>query len=163
METTATQVAQDTTTVAETQDSTGLISADSTAAAQSLLNELQGDSTVLDETASLAEFNKNYPLFALLRPNANNEQYFSGPIIGYSHFRDTAKVNEILAMPQIKAIFPSDLRFYWTAKSLDSSSETFALLAIKVRSREGKAALTGRPWSMPETILVAPATSPKSV
>ncbi|MDD3871181.1 MAG: protein translocase subunit SecDF [Bacteroidales bacterium] len=137
------QVAQDTTAVAETQDSTGLISADSTAAAQSLLDELQGDSTVLDETASLAEFNKNYPLFALLRPNANNEQYFSGPIIGYSHFRDTAKVNEILAMPQIKAIFPSDLRFYWTAKSLDSSSETFALLAIKVRSREGKAALDG--------------------
>ena len=112
---------------------------------QSLLDQLESDTTsALDEQASLAEFTKNFPLFAVLRPNASEDQLFTGPVVGYAHFRDTAKVNKyLLHTPQVTDIFPSNVHFYWTAKPVDGSEDSYALLAIKVSNREGKAALEG--------------------
>jgi len=109
----------------------------------SLLDELEKDTTQLDEAASLEEFEENYPLFALLRPAADNNNYFPGSRVGFAHFRDTARVNTILNMPQIKAIFPSNVKFLWEAKAIAENDETFALHAIKVTNRDGNAALSG--------------------
>jgi SecD/SecF fusion protein len=133
----------DSTTVAETQDSPldeAVAESDTT---QSLLDQLESDTTALDNEASLEEFTKNFPLFALLRPASNNDQLFSGPVIGFAHFRDTSKINRYLNIDQVRAVFPSNVRFYWTANPVDGTTDTFQLLAIKVTNRDGKAALDG--------------------
>lgn len=110
---------------------------------QSLLDQLESDTTALDEESSLEEFNQNFPLFALLRPASSGDQLFSGPVIGYAHFRDTARINEYLNTPQVRGVFPSNARFYWTANPIPENPETFQLLAIKVTNRDGKPSLDG--------------------
>jgi SecD/SecF fusion protein len=110
----------------------------------SLIDKIEKDSTKAADNQSLEAFSKQNPLFILLRPNAdNNQQLMSGPVVGYAHFRDTAKVNRILAIPQIKNIFPSNLRLYWSAKAIDGNPEMFEMVAIKISNREGKPALDG--------------------
>lgn len=110
---------------------------------QSLIDQLESETTALDEQGSLEEFDKNFPLFAVLSPASSGDQLFSGPTIGYSHFRDTAKVNRYLNTPQVRAVFPSNAQFYWTSSPVDGSNDTYELVAIKVTNREGKPALDG--------------------
>ncbi|MCX6224841.1 MAG: protein translocase subunit SecDF [Bacteroidia bacterium] len=115
-----------------------------TTKAKSLLDKLEKDSTKASDAQNIEAFKKGNPLFFLLRPNAdNNNQLLSGPVVGYSHFRDTAAVNRALALPQIRNIFPSTMRLYWSAKAIDGNPEMYSLVAIKVSNREGKPALDG--------------------
>ncbi|MCD6332757.1 MAG: protein translocase subunit SecDF, partial [Bacteroidales bacterium] len=123
------------------QKDTTLAKSDTTR--QSLLDKLEKDTTAANKSSDLEQFAENYPLWALLKPNSNGTQFFPGSIVGFAHFRDTARVNTILNMPRIRSIFPSNVRFYWSAKPLPNNPETFALHAIKVTSRDGKAALDG--------------------
>jgi SecD/SecF fusion protein len=135
------------TVAAEPADSTAVPAATTAAAdstANSLLDKLEQDTTNAADAQNMEVFKKENPLFFLLRPNAdNNGQLQSGPVVGYSHFRDTSAVNRALALPQIKNIFPSTLRFYWSARPIDGNEEMFSLVAIKVSNREGKPALDG--------------------
>lgn len=109
-----------------------------------LLDQLAKDTTKTAESQTAEEWRKENPLFAILTPNVNNnQQLVSGPIVGYSHFRDTARVNAVMAMPQIQGIFPNTMKFYWTSNPVDGNKERFALVAIKVSNREGKPALDG--------------------
>jgi len=110
---------------------------------QTLLDQLESDTTALDEQASLEEFTKNFPLFALLRPATSGDQLFSGPVVGFAHFRDTSKVNRYLNTEQIRAVFPSNVKFHWTASPMDGTTDTYQLIAIKVTNRDGKSALDG--------------------
>lgn len=133
--------------------------ADST---KSLLDQLESDTTAaLDEQASLAEFTKNYPLFAVLRPASTGDQLYTGPTVGFSHFRDTAKVNRLLAIPQVKAVFPTNVNFYWTANPVDGSKDTYELVAIKVTNRDGKPALDGSAISRARAEFGASQTMPE--
>lgn len=110
----------------------------------SLLDKLEKDSAKTTDTKDIEKLKQQNPLFFILRPNAdNNNQLMGGPVVGYAHFRDTAKVNRSLELPLIKNIFPSTMRFYWSAKPIDGSTEMFSLVAIKVSNREGKPALDG--------------------
>lgn len=128
-------------TIAKTPE---LIQPADTTKANTLLDKLEKDSAKTSDSQNLEELKKKNPLFFLLRPNAdNNNQLRTGPEVGYAHFRDTAKVNRALALPQIKSIFPSTLRFYWSAKPIDGNAEMFALVAIKISNRENKPALDG--------------------
>ncbi|MFA5814483.1 MAG: protein translocase subunit SecDF [Bacteroidales bacterium] len=128
-------------TTAKTAEQTAA-AADTTKA--TLLDKLEKDTTIASDTQNMEAFRKQNPLFFLLRPNAdNNGQLQSGPEVGYSHFRDTAAVNRALALPQIKSIFPTNLRFYWSAKAMDMNPELYSLVAIKISNREGKPALDG--------------------
>ena len=54
-------------------------------------------------------FAKNNPLFYVLHPNSYNGQLAPGPSMGVAHYRDTAKINKWLRLPQVQAIFPADL------------------------------------------------------
>jgi SecD/SecF fusion protein len=115
-----------------------------TTKANSLLDKLEKDTTKAADAKNLESLKKQNPLFFLLRPNAdNNNQLLSGPVVGYSHFRDTAAVNRALALPAIKNIFPTTLRLYWSARPIDGNPEMFSLVAIKISNREGKPALDG--------------------
>lgn len=111
----------------------------------SLLDELeagaQEDSTAVD---GLEDFRAQYPLFAVLNPSTDQTgQLFPGPAIGMAHAKDTSKVNAYLAHPQIRSIFPRDMTFRWTAKSVDESGTFYRLIALKVTTRDGRAPLDG--------------------
>jgi SecD/SecF fusion protein len=112
----------------------------------SLLSELEAGAAD-DTTATpdnLAAFKEQYPLFALLNPSTDQAgQLYAGPIVGIAHAKDTAQVNTYLHNPQIKSIFPRDLKFAWTAKSMDEAGNYYRLIALKVTTRDGKAPLDG--------------------
>ncbi|WP_066836953.1 protein translocase subunit SecDF [Rufibacter ruber] len=61
-----------------------------------------------------------------------------------SNVRDTAKVNELLARAEVRAIFPQNLKFLWSVKPIvaNDGAEFVELYAIK-KGREGKAPLSG--------------------
>ncbi len=112
-----------------------------------LLSELESDTTA---NASQAEFKKNYPLFSVLSPNAQGSQIGQGPVVGYARAIDMAKVNEYLAMPQVLAVMPRDVKFRWTvapvtfgSKAEGNASEFYQLIALKITNRDGKAPLSG--------------------
>jgi SecD/SecF fusion protein len=89
---------------------------------------------------------KDFPLFALLQPSLNNQgQPLQGPMVGMAHSRDTALVNEYLKLPQVKTLFPRDLRLLWGVKSprWDKTETYFELIAIRVSNSDGRAPLDG--------------------
>lgn len=113
----------------------------------SLLSELEAgaaEDTTEAGIDDLANFRKEYPLFALLNPNTDQSgQLFQGPVVGIAHSRDTSKVNEYLNREQIRNIFPRDMRFRWTANSIDEAGNYFRLIALKAGTRDGRAPLDG--------------------
>ena len=88
---------------------------------------------------------KENPLFAVLSPSQYNGQLVPGACIGHSHYRDTAKVNALLNMPQIKALFPMEFIPMWSVKPApeDKAGNIYELVAIKASSKDGKAPLDG--------------------
>lgn len=112
----------------------------------SLLSDIQKDTTSKDTTQLANDFMKEYPLFALLRPNVGqNNELGSGSLIGYAHYRDTGKINYWLSLKQVRSLFPRDIRFFWGIKppKYDKSESIYELHAIKVTTRDNKAPLTG--------------------
>ncbi len=117
---------------------------ESAASPNSLVSEIkkqEKDSLAAGTTEDIA---KNFPLFSVLTPNTSRDGQISrGPIVGYAHIKDTAKVNEYLKMQQIKTVFPRTMMFRWTAKPMSAESNFYSLIAIKVSSRDGRAPLDG--------------------
>ncbi len=103
----------------------------------SLAAALKGDQATAQ---SLEQIKKEHPLLAILQvaPNA-------GPVVGYANYKDTADVNRYLAMREVQAILPKDLRLKWSvsAAEFDPKAQTFELYAIKSTERNGKAPLEG--------------------
>ncbi|MCK4989789.1 MAG: protein translocase subunit SecDF, partial [Bacteroidales bacterium] len=61
-----------------------------------------------------AQFYRENPLIAVLTPYLDNARNFiPGSTVGVVLLKDTAKVNAYLAIPQIRQLFPSDLKFAW--------------------------------------------------
>ena len=60
-----------------------------------------------------------------------NGQYRAGqgPVVGFVALKDTGKVNLYLNMPEVKAVFPSDVRFLWAAKPYDEEGKFLQLIA----------------------------------
>jgi len=113
-------------------------------AAPSLLDEMKtakSDSTGISSNADMA---KEYPLFAILSPNVNNQgQLFPGPVIGFAHFKDTSKVNQYLALPKVREAIPQSVIFTWSQKPFGDGSSYYQLFALKSTTRDGKAPLDG--------------------
>jgi SecD/SecF fusion protein len=99
-----------------------------------------------DSAASLATFNKENPLFQFFSPNVYQKDkgtYLGeGPVIGFARAKDTAKVNKMFAEEAVKKVFPAKMKLMWGNKA-EGTSDAFALYAIKVTDRNGKAALFG--------------------
>ena len=111
-------------------------------AADSLAAALKGDVTAEDKSAAnMEEIKKQYPLLSILQLNSSGQ----GPVIGYANYKDTADINKYLAMPEIKADLPKDLRLKWgvSPSEFDKKGQTFELYAIKSSERNGKAPLEG--------------------
>jgi SecD/SecF fusion protein len=86
---------------------------------------------------------KTNPLFAIMSPAASQQGLAPGPVVGYAQIRDTAMVNKYLSNDRVKAVLPRDLRLYWTVKPIGDKENILQLVAVKVKSRDGVAPLTG--------------------
>ena len=110
------------------------------------IDDLSTDSeSALDSAAMTAEqFSKENPLYAVLFPNLNqSNQPNEGPVCGISSVKDTAAVNAYLKIDEVKNILPRDVRFAWTVKPYDQEGKFVQLVALKVTTRDGKAAMEG--------------------
>lgn len=125
---------------------------DSTEAAEEAAAPADSTSALIAEESAEADlsaqeeaYSKNNPLFYVLNPSMYNGQMMPGPCVGIAHYKDTAKVNAYLAIPQVKAVLPADLRLYWGVKPSEQIKDGsyFELIAIKVSTNDGTAPLDG--------------------
>ena len=84
---------------------------------------------------------KEHPLFAVLSPN----QYKESCVVGYADYKDTAEVNRILSLDEVKKVMPRDLKLMWgvAASDFDKTGRIFELYAIRSTERNGRAPLEG--------------------
>lgn len=106
--------------------------------ADSLANALKGGQAKAASNAAADEMKKQHPLLSLLQVSQGG-----GGIAGYALARDTAAINRILAMPEVKNSLPKELRLLWGVKAIDTKTSTFELYAIRVTERDGRAPLEG--------------------
>lgn len=118
--------------------------------ASNLLSQVAGSdsSNALDSTGTGKDPARENPLFVLLRPAIEQDEkggsfVRKGPVLGYAHSKDIPKIQEYFALPEIKALFPRELKPLWTAKPIDKEGKIFELIAIKVTNRDGRAPLEG--------------------
>ena len=110
------------------------------------IDELSADSETASDSAAMTaeQFSRENPLYAVLFPNLNqSNQPNEGPVCGISSVKDTAAVNAYLNMDEVKDILPRDVRFAWTVKPYDPEGKFVQLVALKVTTRDGKAAMEG--------------------
>ena len=111
-------------------------------AEEDLLANLEGAAAT--EDAELAAYRKNNPLFAKLMPAVDmTGRAYAGPVVGHAMSYDMEAIDEMLSMPQVKAIINPDVRFMWSAKAVDEAGTMYELYAIKADGRDGKAPLDG--------------------
>lgn len=91
--------------------------------------------------AQLEAANKEHPLLSVLQLNQSGQ----GCIIGYADARDTAEVNRVLGLEDVKSVLPRDLKLLWGVKpsEYDKTGRIYELYAIKVTERNGRAPLEG--------------------
>ena len=110
------------------------------------IDELSTNSEASSDSAAMSteQFSRENPLYAVLFPNLNqSNQPNEGPVCGISSVKDTAAVNAFLKMDEVKDILPRDVRFSWTVKPYDPEGKFVQLVALRVTSRDGKAAMEG--------------------
>ncbi len=90
------------------------------------------------------QFYRENPLIAVLTPYLDNQRNFiPGSTVGVVLLKDTAKVNEYLAIPQIRQLFPSDLIFAWHFQSQGAEQEFIRLHALKA-TRNNQPVMEGK-------------------
>ncbi|MDR2064720.1 MAG: protein translocase subunit SecDF [Prevotellaceae bacterium] len=128
------------------QTNTLLAAADSADDAENLIGKLNQDSTGTSE-ATQQNVREQYPLLSILLLNEdvnNRNEKVNKACVGRARYSDTAKINEMLALPQIKLMKPGNLRFLWTSKPVGTDGVFYELIAIKINPRyENKAPLSG--------------------
>lgn len=122
------------------------VSADTTKQDQSLLDLIGKDTTTAQEATTREEFAIQNPLFGLLNPRVDAQgQPLRSSMVGLASMKDTARVNTLLKMNQIKALFPRDLKLAWSQNPYkwDETKTYYELHAIKVTTRDGRPPLDG--------------------
>jgi len=126
---------------------------DTTKAPENALAELSGkkanDTTAAKkDTANKQMTAEQYrienPLLALLIPVADEKGQLSpnGSWCGTAAIRDTAKINAMLARPEVRAIIPSNVKFAWEYKGIGDNGGAVRFHALKIE-RNGEAAMSG--------------------
>ncbi|HPR12427.1 MAG TPA: protein translocase subunit SecDF [Bacteroidales bacterium] len=113
---------------------------------KALLDLLGSDTAAKAEPGTREEFNIQNPLFGILSPRVTADgQPLPSSMVGLSAGFDTAKVNTYLGMNQIRALFPRNIRFYWSQNpyKYDETGTLYELHAIKVTTTDGRPPLGG--------------------
>ena len=98
-----------------------------------------GENAQNQTAAAASRFSRaQNPLLAVLSPD-----YAGGAVIGAANAADTMAVNRYLAMPEVRDLFPSDVKFLWGIKGDENMGGRFALYTIRVERPDGKAPLDG--------------------
>jgi SecD/SecF fusion protein len=114
----------------------------------SLLNQVQKgagkDTSALAKAKLAGDVN---PLFTVLRPEIYQDQsgqmqYAPGPIVGLAAVKDTARVNQYLRMPEVKAAIPQSMKFLWSVKP-EPNTKVFELYAVKLVGATNGPVLSG--------------------
>ena len=110
-------------------------------AKDSLTAKLKGESVSAKSDANIEKAKEEHPLLSVLMPNQSGR----GCIVGYADYKDTADVNRILGMKEVKAVLPRDLKLMWgvAAADFDKTGHVFELYAIRSTERNGRAPLEG--------------------
>ena len=83
--------------------------------AEGLLAEIGSDTTAVAEAEHTDRYDRaKNPLFAVLDPG-----FAGGAAIGAAYKADMAAVNEYLANPAVRELFPADIAFKWGVKGDD--------------------------------------------
>ncbi len=99
---------------------------------------------LLGEVKDSVDTKKQNPLFAVLYPSIPQNDNQISSRVATSSLNDTARVNKYLAMPEVRALLPEDMKyvkFLWDAKPV-TDSEVIYLYAIK-SNREDQAPIEG--------------------
>ena len=111
-----------------------------------LVEDLAADSLAqaeADQEAAYEEYKKANPLFAALQPSVSPAgQPYQGPVVGTSHYTDTAKVMAMLNSQVAKSLLPRELRLCWTVKAIDEAEAYYQLVALKSQT-SGRPSLEG--------------------
>ena len=130
----------------ETELTAKSAASDTTKTDQSLLDLIGKDTTKVAEATTREQFSLQNPLFGLLNPRVTSDgQPMQSSMIGLASSKDTAKVNTLLKMNQIKALFPRDLKLMWSQNPFkqDPTKTLYELHAIKITTRDGRPPLNG--------------------
>jgi SecD/SecF fusion protein len=105
--------------------------------------------TDIDEQIAIDEdMARQNPLFAVLNmnivvdPQTGQPFLGGGPMVGSAAIADTARVNNMLRQPNVRSLFPREMRLLWTVKPQGRTDNVLQLIAIKVPTR-GQPPLTG--------------------
>lgn len=106
-----------------------------------LLSDLDS-SRMYDDDEAL--FYRENPLIAVLTPYLDNQRNFiPGSTVGVVLLKDTAAVNRYLSIPQIRQLFPSDLKFAWHFQPEGAEQQFIRLHALR-STRNNQPALDGK-------------------
>jgi len=86
------------------------------------------------------------PLFRIMGQRVTGTgQLLPSCMIGLADSKDTSQINRYFKMDRIKAIFPEDLKLYWSSNPYksDPSKTLYGLHAIKVTTKNKQAPLDG--------------------
>jgi SecD/SecF fusion protein len=115
------------------------------AKANNLLREIKSVADV-ENADTQDKFIAQNPLLGILKPRVTaGGEPLPSCMIGLASGKDTSEINKYFKMDQIRALFPGDLKFYWSANPYrhDQSKSLYELHAIKVTTQDGKAPLDG--------------------
>ncbi len=142
-----TGVTEETALLDELEETEDTLTTDTTEEDVSLLDQLEEDTTERPgEQMTFEEYAKENPLYAFLNPAYyQNEQgqwvAGRGATVGFAQIKDTARVNYMLK--EVDNLFPRDLKFAWAVKPQPERPNHLELVALKVTSRDGTAAMSG--------------------
>ncbi len=130
---------------------TTVVDTASTAAGNDIFTNTDSSNTAKADTGKAGakpNDNKNVnPLFDVIYPNIYNEgqsqRVGEGPVVGRAQGKDTARVNRLLARPEVRSLFPRELTLLWGAHPVDKSGSVYELFAIKRNPAATEAPLTG--------------------
>lgn len=126
-----------------------LTATDSTASDDNLLANLGAAGTENTDPSSISpELAARNPLFSILSPSTYMDQngqpsLMPGAMVGMANLKDTARVNEYLNRPEVKANIPGNLRFLWSVKPEQRAPNFLSLYAIKTTGADNGPVLTG--------------------
>jgi len=95
------------------------------------------------DSAQLAaeQANRRFPLFEIMQPNINGQQYVPGPAVGYVAKYNVKKLKALLNSDDVKNFLPRDWVFAFDAKT-DQSGNYYTVYALK-SNNNGEARMKG--------------------
>lgn len=139
----------------KTKLATDTTKAADTTASKSALADIGGTKTKADSTKAKKDtaankqmtpeqYQKENPLLGLITPVIDDKGQLvpNGSWCGIALIRDTAKINAMLALPNVRALIPNNLVYAWEYKAIGENGAAVRLHALK-RERNGESAISG--------------------